>query len=97
MLFHYFILNHVLNVFIQVKNGRVLKNDLEIDTIDNDDEKDSFEVGKHDKISKYPLQVQQHLEFQKSCTLTEKIWNLKKKAPTPPLLASLQKTTRLKG
>ena len=45
MLFHYFILNHVLNVFIQVKNGRVLKkNDLEIDTIDNDDEKDSIEV-----------------------------------------------------
>ena len=25
MLFHYFILNHVLNVFIQVRNGRVLK------------------------------------------------------------------------
>ena len=86
MLFHYFILNHVLNVFIQVKNGRVLKkNDLEIDTIDNDDEKDSFEVGKHDKISKYPLQVQQHLEFQKSCsTLTEKILNLKKRPPPHP-------------
>ena len=85
MLFHYFILNHVLNVFIQVKNGRVLKNDLEIDTIDNDDEKDSFKVGKHDKISEYPLQVQQHLDFQKSCsTLTEKILNLKKRPPPHP-------------
>ena len=61
------------------------KNDLEIDTIDNDDEKDSFKVGKHDKISKYPLQVQQHLEFQKSCsTLTEKILNLKKRPPPHP-------------
>ena len=91
MLFHYFILNHVLNVFIQVKNGRVLKNDLEIDTIDNDDEKDSFKVGKHDKISEYPLQVQQHLEFQKSCsTLTEKILNLKKRPPpTPPSIKTV--------
>ena len=34
------------------------KNDLEFDTIDNDDENDSLEVGKHDKISKYSLQVQ---------------------------------------
>ena len=92
MLFHYFILNHVLNVLIQVKKGRVFKNnDLEFDTIDNDNENDSLEVGKHDKISKYPLQVQQHLEFQKSCsTLTEKILNLKKRPPpTPPSIKTV--------
>ena len=65
MLFHYFILNHVLNVFIQVRNGRVLKNDLKFDTIDNHDENDSLEVGKHDKISKYSLQVQQNLRLSK--------------------------------
>ena len=42
-----------------------LKNDLEFDTIDNDDENDSLEVGKHDKISKYSLQVQQNLRVSK--------------------------------
>ena len=41
------------------------KNDLEFDTIDNDDENDSLEVGKHDKISKYSLQVQQNLSVSK--------------------------------
>ena len=41
-----------LDVFIQVKNRRVSQNEVEIDTIDNDDEKESIEVSEN--MTQYP-------------------------------------------
>ena len=68
------------------------KNDLEFDTIDNDDENDSLEVGKHDKISKYSLQVQQNLRVSIiMCPHWKSMgYETKTPNPTPPSLKTVE-------
>ena len=64
-----------------------LKNDLEIDTIENDDEKDSIEVqATMTKYPNIPFNFNKIRIVKKSCVLTEKVWNLKNRTPTLPLL-----------